>query len=458
MPQFTSMAFKNPDDMVFGLAKNTLRYGLGIEVGAGKVIPELKYWPLREKEQDRNKLLDEYRKITIDVLKRAINLGIDDLQLETELNYVATLNPRIAGEIASLQKSIMEKYNKEYGIKLALRITIADIRFGLRKIEFEKAHSIVLETFEEVAKSGADVLSIESMGGKEVFDYSIIRGDLRGIIFSLSVLASHDMKRLWKEIVKIAQKHKVIPGGDTACGFANSAMMLAGGFKDRMISHVLAAIVRAISASRSLIAYEMGAKGPGKDCGYENVIIKAITGYPMSMEGKTSAVAHTSLVGNIIAATCDLWSNEQVENINLFGGTGPQVFLEILYYDTLLMNTALREGKAKILRDLLVSSNKNLDVQALILSPENAWRIGEAIVRNNKDNYLRSKAAAEKAIEIIEENIERIKLMDTYEQKYLEILKKNLTQLPDNVDTLINEALPFYKSKVVEFNPKIYGF
>jgi hypothetical protein len=28
---------------------------------------------------------------------------------------------------------------------------------------------------------------------------------------------------------------------------------------------------------------------PGKDCGYENPILKAITGFPMAMEGKTSA-------------------------------------------------------------------------------------------------------------------------------------------------------------------------
>ncbi len=61
MPQFTSMAFKSPDELIFGLAKNALKYGLGMEIGAGRVIPELKYWPLREKEQDREKLLDEYR-------------------------------------------------------------------------------------------------------------------------------------------------------------------------------------------------------------------------------------------------------------------------------------------------------------------------------------------------------------------------------------------------------------
>jgi methanol--5-hydroxybenzimidazolylcobamide Co-methyltransferase len=43
--------------------------------------------------------------------------------------------------------------------------------------------------------------------------------------------------------------------------------------------------VRAVTAVRSLLAYECAAVGPGKDCGYENLILKAITGFPMAMEG-----------------------------------------------------------------------------------------------------------------------------------------------------------------------------
>ena len=58
----------------------------------------------------------------------------------------------------------------------------------------------------------------------------------------------------------------MVPGGDTACGFANTAMQLAGGLKGHMLPHSLAAVVRAMSAVRSLVAYEAGALGPGKDC------------------------------------------------------------------------------------------------------------------------------------------------------------------------------------------------
>lgn len=457
MKFFTQLAYKTPEEIVFGRARTQLRYGLGLSIGNGKVIPEIKYWPLRKKEHKLKELTMEYKKITADILKRAVNLGMKHLQLETELNYVATLNPKVSGEIISTQKDIIEKYHDEYGINLALRVTVADIRFGLREITFEEAFSIILETFEEVASSGADVLSIESMGGKEVFDYSLIRADVKGILFSLSTLATYDMKNLWKKIVRIAERHGIIAGGDTACGFANSAMTLAGGFRDRMIPHVLSAMVRAISASRSLIAYEEGAKGPGKDCGYENVIIKAITGYPMSMEGKSSAVAHSSLLGNITAAICDLWSNEQIENINLFGGTGPQVLLEILYYDTLLLNTALKYGQEMLIKNLLLLSNEKLDAQSLILSPTNAWRIGKAIVEQYKDYYIRSISAGKEAIKIIEENKEEIKFMDEYERNYLKIIRRELENLPESMNKLVDKCLPYYKRKVETFNPRIYG-
>jgi len=33
------------DELVFGYSKHPLRYGTGLEVGVGKVIPEIKYFP-----------------------------------------------------------------------------------------------------------------------------------------------------------------------------------------------------------------------------------------------------------------------------------------------------------------------------------------------------------------------------------------------------------------------------
>jgi len=134
---------------------------------------------------------------------------------------------------------------------------------------------------------------------------------------------------------------EAVPGGDSACGFANTAMQLA---HQQMLPEVLAAVVRAMSAVRSLAAFEEGAVGPSKDCAYEGPIVKAITGVPISMEGKSASCAHFSPVGNIAAAMCDLWSNESVQNVRLLAGNAPEVFTESLIYDCRLMNVASSRG------------------------------------------------------------------------------------------------------------------
>ena len=55
---------------------------------------------------------------------------------------------------------------------------------------------------------------------------------------------------------------------------------------DKDCSHTLAAIARAIGACNSLVDVECGAKGPLKDCCYENPIVKSISGVPIATEGK----------------------------------------------------------------------------------------------------------------------------------------------------------------------------
>jgi methanol--5-hydroxybenzimidazolylcobamide Co-methyltransferase len=208
-----------------------------------------------------------------------------------------------------------------------------------------------------------------------VFSYSLIRNDLAGILFAEGVLAPRDVRFLWREIARVKG---AIPAGDTACALANSAMVLANGLSARKLSHVMSAVIRAMSSVRTLACYEEGARGPGKDCAYENVIVKAVTGYPMSMEGKTSAMAHSSLVGNVTAAACDIWSNETIVMDDVFGGKTTAVIFEMLSYDTALMNTSISSGMQKTLRQMYIDSDKHRDPQALVLCPENAIRIAKA--------------------------------------------------------------------------------
>ncbi|MEM2073446.1 MAG: methyltransferase MtaB domain-containing protein [Nitrososphaeria archaeon] len=437
-----------PKDIVFGFSKRSLRYGTDLEVGNGLVVPEIKYFPRVEKN-----VIEEYRHITGQLLKKAVALGTQNLQLETELTYLEMEDKKLVGELVNLQKSMIERYAKEYGLHVGYRVTVADIRdFGKPKHD-EESFNRMMDIFELVSSNGADVLSIESEGGKELFNYSIIRQDLTGIVTSLGYLATFDMKKLWKNIVSIARNKSVLAGGDSACAFANTAMKIAGGLKDNMIPHSLASIVRVMSACRSLIAFEEGAGGPGKDCAYENVYLKMITGYPMSMEGKSSAVAHSSLVGNVIAATCDLWSNEQVENIKLFGGFGPEVFLEILHYDTKLMNMAIESGMQYCLRDLMIKSDKFISPQAFVLSPDVVYEIAEVIV-SEKDELSRTVASAIKAIELmaVEEKLN----LSKGERRFMEMAKKKLEEIYSSPALKVEKALEQYEGKVEKLRVKDY--
>ena len=160
MRRFEKPAYSSPDQLLFGHAKELREYGLGLVIGDGKVVPEINYWPKREADLNPEMLIEQYRSITQAVLERAVDLGIKHLQLETELSHVPTLKPELAGEITSEQKAMMERYHGKYGINLALRVTVADVRFGFREISYDGSLSKMLEAFDKAASSGADVLSI----------------------------------------------------------------------------------------------------------------------------------------------------------------------------------------------------------------------------------------------------------------------------------------------------------
>jgi methanol---5-hydroxybenzimidazolylcobamide Co-methyltransferase len=85
----------------------------------------------------------------------------------------------------------------------------------------------MLELFERLALAGGDFLSIESTGGKELHDDALLYCDVKGVVFALAVLGVRDMGFLWKKIVDVARKAGVRAGGDTASGFANTAIVLA---------------------------------------------------------------------------------------------------------------------------------------------------------------------------------------------------------------------------------------
>jgi methanol--5-hydroxybenzimidazolylcobamide Co-methyltransferase len=456
--KYKNLVINNPGELLFGIAPKPVKTRRGLVIGGGQVYAELNFTlpTMTINDSTLPEVYRHYREIAEWALTRALELETKGVVLEFETLLEMTQNPKIGIEIVKIMNGICEDFYQKQGLISEIRLTPNDLR------EFERPAkqrtSMLLEPmmalFERGMLEGGDLLSIESTGGKEISDEALMMCDIKTVVFALAVLGVHDMRFLWRKIVALAAGQGKIAAGDTACGFSNTAMVLA---EKKYIPKVFAALVRVISVVRSIVAIEEGATGPDKDCGYEGPFLKAITGTPISMEGKTSACAHFSPIGNIASACADLWSNESVQNIKLLSGMAPTVYMEQLEYDVRLMNEALKAGNVptRILQDLLVASDIYTDPQALILSPENVIRISQELVKG--DSYVaNARNGALKALDIIEEALQNgnMNLADN-ETAYLPLLREELNTIPDSESEFIEMTLPLLDPS--KFIPQEYG-
>jgi methanol--5-hydroxybenzimidazolylcobamide Co-methyltransferase len=453
---FNQLAYASVDDFMFGRSPHPVTLKNGLVIGGGDVYPEINFTlpPMMITQETMPEVLDVYREIIQGVSERAVDLYVPGFVAEVELLPPCTWNVSWGVEVSKVLLETMNEFSAKYGIKTALRTTVIDVREGrdLEHMHHGKQWENVLAAFRENGRAGADLLAIESIGGKEVHDEANIYCDIRKAVFALGVLGVRDMHRLWGEIRKIADETGAIASGDTACGFANTAMVLAD---RKMIPKTFAAVDRVVSAVRSLAAIEAGAVGPHKDCGYEGVYVKAITGTPITMEGRTSAVAHLSPVGNIAACVADLWSNESVQHVKLLGGYAPVVSMEQLAYDCRLMNEATRRGPdvARLLRDLHADSDSRLDPQAYVLRPDVVFEIAGKIVADPNGGLSRAKTAAQAAVDALRRGVaEQSVLIDEREIDWLDSIEAQLETIPDNESAFLAEMV----DECEKFDPKLY--
>ncbi len=443
---FTDLAIGNVDDLVFGVAPRPLRCGFDLTIGGGAVYPEVNFTLPTMEMTDATwpEVRAHYEEIGRQVVGRALRLKAPGLVLEFELLPPMTERPEWGAELTRILKRHLFEAHEKHGLPCALRVTPTDIR-EKRKPPLMRSGEpceTLFHSFECTADAGADILSIELVGGKEVHDKALVVADIPAIAFALGVLSPRDMAFLWARIREVCWRHPgIVPGGDSACGFANTAMQLAG---QKMLPEVLASVVRAMSAVRALVAYEQGAVGPSKDCAYEGPVLKAIAGVPISMEGKSAACAHFSAIGNIASCMCDLWSNEFVQNVRLLSGNAPEAFTELLEYDCRLMNAASASGQAKSLRDLLTLSDEWLSPQAAVLSPAATIEIARAIV-SRTDPYERTVAAGKAAVEILDRGAREGRLaLARKERQWLDRIGEALAGLPTDWRELQAQVEPQY--------------
>lgn len=445
MKTFNSLAIDNLDDFIYGHAPHPVSTRSGLVIGAGTVYPELNFTlPTMEIQvATMREVRDEYTMMIEGVCRRAAELHAPGLVVEFELLPPMTLEPEWGADITRILRETLDKYRKSDGLIGALRVTPNDIREHERPPIQRGGHlwDDMVRSFELNAQAGADMLSIESTGGKEVHDDALVNGDLTAATFALGVLGCRDMAFLWDMIVDVANRNGVVPAGDSSCGFGNTAMVLA---EKRYIPRVFAAVNRVMTVPRALVAHERGAIGPGKDCAYENPYLKAITGCPMSGEGADAACAHLSPVGNVSRCTVDLWSNESVQNIRLLGAMAPTVSIEQLVYSTRLMNTAAAHGadSARTLRNWLAETDVTHDPQAYVLRPDVVLKLATAIIAEDTP-YKRTRAAAIVTLEALRKaNIAGEFSLSQRELQWLDRLSDEADELPEDESELIANILP----------------
>ncbi len=454
----TRLAVSHLHEFVFGVAPRPVTCRRGLSIGSGTVIPEINFTlpPIEISQDNMKEIRRQYTEMIGSVSKRAVELEVPALLVEFETLPEMTVQPAWGLEITRLLAGTLQDYRDKSGLKAALRLTPNDTREMERPPLMRRGRywDGMVEFFRRAGEAGADFISIESTGGKEVSDEALMNADLRAAVFALGVLGARDMRFLWDEIVAACRASGILPGADTACGFANTAMVLAD---QQFIPAVFAAVVRVAAVPRSLIAFERGAVGPSKDCAYEGPYMKAIAGVPISMEGHSAACAHLSHVGNIAQAVCDCWSNESVQNVRLLSAYAPTVSLEQLAYDCRLMNTAAARSKedALRLRDWLVESDAGRSPQAWVLRPDVVLRLSREIMEEDTP-YLRTRRAVQAAVcELKRASHSGEVRIAQREQRWLDKLEREVASLPPCEEDFIREMMG--TPLVEKFLPDQYG-
>ena len=244
MKSFDRLAIADSSQLVFGTAPHPVRTRQGLEIGGGSVYPELNFTlpQMTISAETMPDIRQQYAEIISGSMQRAVELDAPGVVIEFETLPPMCENPAWGIELAQILMEGMEKAHATHGLRSVLRMTPNDLREMTRPPLMRSGPLLenTLRTFEGAAAAGAELLSIESVGGKELNDEYLLQCDLGGVLFALTVLGVRDMRFLWTEIVRIAGRFNAIPAGDTACGFANTAMVLArspplGDFEPQMI-------------------------------------------------------------------------------------------------------------------------------------------------------------------------------------------------------------------------------
>jgi methanol--5-hydroxybenzimidazolylcobamide Co-methyltransferase len=217
---YSALAIPKAPQLVFGHAPKPVECGFGLTIGGGQVYPEVNFTlpAITISGDNWSKVVAHYEEMAKNILKRAVSLQVPGIVLEFELLPAMTETPEWGAEITALLRRHLREAYEKHGLKSALRVTPTDIRDQRKPPELRSGPpwEQLRRSFELCIEAGADIVSIESVGGKEVHDPGLMYGDVRSIAFALGVLAPRDMAWLWGEITRMCESTRTaVPGGDT---------------------------------------------------------------------------------------------------------------------------------------------------------------------------------------------------------------------------------------------------
>ena len=151
----------------------------------------------------------QYGEMIDDALARAVALELPGLVVEFELLPDADARSRRGARRSStILRAALDRCHDRHGLPCALRVTPNDIREFVRPplMRSGEKWERMIESFAACAAAGADLLAIESTGGKELHDDALVAADLPAAVLALGVLAPRDMAFLWDQIVSVAAR------------------------------------------------------------------------------------------------------------------------------------------------------------------------------------------------------------------------------------------------------------
>lgn len=188
------LAIRRPNDFFYGKAPRPVICGRGVEIGCGTVIPEINFTlpEIDVSEESWPEIRREYSMVIEGVCRRAVELEVPALLVEFETLPEMTINPPWGLEIARLLSETLATYHHQYGLRSALRLTPNDTREFTRPplMRRGKYWDGMIQLFHQAAEAGADLIAIESTGGKEVSDEALLNADLHTLVLGLGVLGA----------------------------------------------------------------------------------------------------------------------------------------------------------------------------------------------------------------------------------------------------------------------------